>query len=94
MTWKLATGLSVWLVLPALLAAAEPSWEGKTVILARPGVKLEPPESKDSAVKKSGVAKDLTFSVRKEAQDTLLIESRRGLQGGLRGQTGRPAVRD
>lgn len=77
MTSTNVTRLFLWLSLPVLLAADEPSWEGKTVILTRPGVKLEPPESKVLVVKRSGVAQDLTFSVRRDAQDKLLIESRR-----------------
>jgi tetratricopeptide (TPR) repeat protein len=63
--------------LPAFLAAAEPSWEGKAIILTRPGVKLEAPAGKDIAPKSSGAAKDLTFQVQKEERGRLLIDSRR-----------------
>jgi tetratricopeptide (TPR) repeat protein len=56
---------------------AGPSWEGKTVILTRPGVKLEPPEEKDIAPKTAGVAKDLMYRVRSEEKGRLLIDSRR-----------------
>jgi tetratricopeptide (TPR) repeat protein len=60
-----------------LLTADEPTWEGKLVILTRAGVKLEAPEGKDTSPKTSGVAKDLTFVVKKEEKDRLLIDSRR-----------------
>lgn len=63
--------------LPVLLATAEPSWEGRLVVLTRAGVKLQPPEGKDIAPKTAGVAKDLTFVVKKEEKDRLLIDSRR-----------------
>jgi tetratricopeptide (TPR) repeat protein len=65
----------LWGVLPA--PAAEPSWEGKTVLLTRAGVKLEEPADEKIAPKTAGVAKDLTFRVVKEADGRLLIESRR-----------------
>ena len=71
----LAAGLA--LSLPLGLIAAEPSWEGKTVILTRPGVQLQAPEGKDIAPKSAGAAKDLTFQVRKEEKDRLLLDSRR-----------------
>ena len=35
------------LALPVGLAAAEPSWEGKTVLLTRAGVRLQAPEGQD-----------------------------------------------
>lgn len=59
------------------LAAAEPPWQGKLVVLARPGVKLQKPEGKDIAPKTDGVAKDLTFSVVKEEKEQVLVDSRR-----------------
>src|SRR5437868_5070529 len=65
------------LLFPALLLASDPSWEGKSVILTRAGVKLEKPEGKDIAPKTSGVAQDLMFQVRKVDKDRLLIDSRR-----------------
>ena len=71
----LAAGLG--LSLPVGLAAAEPSWEGKTVILTRPGVRLQAPEGQDIAPKTAGVAKDLTFRVQKDEKDRLLLDSRR-----------------
>src|SRR5262245_65213437 len=63
--------------LPVLLTAVEPSWEGKLVILTKPGVKLQAPEGKDIAPKTAGPAKDLTFLVKKEEKDRLLVDSRR-----------------
>jgi tetratricopeptide (TPR) repeat protein len=51
--------------------------EGKLIILTKPGVKLEAPEGKDIAPKTAGVAKDLTFLVKKEEKDRLLVDSRR-----------------
>ena len=77
MPFKWATGPFLLLALPLLLGAAEPSWEGKLVILTRAGVKLKPPAGKDIAPKTAGVAKDLTFTVQKEENDRLLIDSRR-----------------
>jgi tetratricopeptide (TPR) repeat protein len=74
---KWVTGPFLILSLAQLLAAAGPSWEGKTVILTRPAVKLETPEGTDIAPKTPGLAKDLTFTVRKEEKDRLLIDSRR-----------------
>src|SRR5262249_42576950 len=71
----LAAGLV--LALPVGLAATEPSWEGKTVILTRAGVRLQAPEGQDIAPKTAGVAKDLTFQVKKEEKDRLLLDSRR-----------------
>ena len=59
------------------LVTSAPSWEGKLVVLARAGVRLLKPEGKDIAPKTDGVAKDLTFSVLKEEQDRLLVDSRR-----------------
>jgi hypothetical protein len=44
----------VGLSLPVGLAAAEPAWEGKTVLLTRPGVQLEVPEGQDIAPKTAG----------------------------------------
>lgn len=71
----LAAGLA--LLLPLDLAAAEPSWEGKTVLLTRPGVQLQAPEGKGIAPKTAGVAKDLMFQVKKEEKDRVLLDSRR-----------------
>jgi hypothetical protein len=71
----LAAGLG--LSLPVGLAAAEPSWEGKTVFLTRAGVRLQAPEARDIAPKTAGVAKDLTFRVQKDEKDRLLLDSRR-----------------
>jgi tetratricopeptide (TPR) repeat protein len=77
MIFKCLTAPLLLLSLPLLLTAAGPSWQGKLVILTRPGVKLEAPEGKDIAPKTAGVARDLTFTVRKEEKDRLLIDSRR-----------------
>ena len=38
------------------LAAAEPPWEGKTVLLTRSGVRLQAPEGEDIAPKTAGEA--------------------------------------
>src|SRR5262245_22810762 len=65
------------LLFPALLLASEPSWQGKSVILTRAGVKLEKPEGEEISPKTSGVAQDLMFQVRKDEKDRLLIDSRR-----------------
>jgi tetratricopeptide (TPR) repeat protein len=69
--------LAVALVLPVL--AAEPSWQGKTVLLTRPGVKLQVREGEKIAPKTGGVARDLTFGVLKEEDGRLRIGSRRQL---------------
>src|SRR5262245_4073169 len=77
MTFKWLASPFLLLSLPALLAADEPSWEGKTVVLTRPGVELAKPEGKDIAPRTSGVARDLAFTVRKEENGRLLVDSRR-----------------
>ena len=77
MTFKRVTGTFLLLSISVLLTAAAQSWEGKTVILARPGVKLETPEGKNIAPKTSGAAQDLTFEILKEDKDRVLIDSRR-----------------
>lgn len=77
MVFRLFAATSMCLLAPVLLTAAEPSWEGKTVVLTRSAVKLQQPEGKDIAPKTAGLAKDLTFQVRKEEKDRLLIDSRR-----------------
>jgi tetratricopeptide (TPR) repeat protein len=65
-------------VLRAVRARADaPSWEGKVVLLTRPGVKLEAPEGEKIAPRTAGVAKDLQFVVRKVEGDRLRVESRR-----------------
>ena len=48
---RLVIGPLLLVSLPMLLTAAEPSWEGKTVILTKVGVKLQTPEGKDIAPK-------------------------------------------
>jgi tetratricopeptide (TPR) repeat protein len=65
-------------VLKAARARAdEPSWEGKVVLLTRPGVKLEVPEGEKIAPRTAGVAKDMQFVVRKVDGGRLRVESRR-----------------
>lgn len=68
--------LIVSLFVPLPLAAAGPSWDGKFVIMTKPGVELKKPD-KNIAPKTAGVAKDLMFSVIKFDKDRLLIDSRR-----------------
>jgi hypothetical protein len=41
------------------------------------GVRLQAPERQDIAPKTAGVARDLTFQVKKEKKDPLLLDSRR-----------------
>jgi tetratricopeptide (TPR) repeat protein len=65
-------------VLKAAKARAnEPSWEGKSVLLTRAGVKLEVPDGEKIAPGTAGVAKDLLFAVRKDEGGRLRVESRR-----------------
>jgi tetratricopeptide (TPR) repeat protein len=55
----------------------DPSWEGKAVLLTRPGVKLEAPDGENIRPRTTGVAKDLSFVVRKDEGGRLRVESRR-----------------
>src|SRR5262245_32562691 len=65
-------------VLKAARARAdESSWEGKAVLLTRPGVKLEAPDGEKIAPRTAGVARDLLFAVRKDEGGRLRVESRR-----------------
>lgn len=57
--------------------ADEPSWEGKAVLLTRPGVKLEAPDGEKITPRTAGVATDLQFVVRKDDGGRLRVESRR-----------------
>src|SRR5262245_3534605 len=59
------------------VSAQDPSWKGKEVVLTRAGVKLELPAGEKIAPRTSGVAKDVTFNVVKDADGRLLIESNR-----------------
>jgi len=59
------------------IIASDPSWKGKEVILTRAGVKLELPAGEKIAPRTSGIAKDVTFTVLKDSQGRLLIESNR-----------------
>jgi tetratricopeptide (TPR) repeat protein len=63
------------MVLPVL--AAEPSWQGKAVLLTRAGVVLQVRKGEKIAPKTSGGAKDLMFQVLKEEDGRLRITSRR-----------------
>src|SRR4051812_40946387 len=65
------------LFLPQLAAAEEPTWAGKTVLLALPGVKLTTADGEKIAPRTAGVAKDMLFAVRKDEGGRLRIESRR-----------------
>ena len=77
MTCRWMMGTLLLLSIPPLLQAGEPSWEGKTILLAKPGVQLQVPEGKNIAPKTAGRPRDLMFQVRKEDKDRLLIDSRR-----------------
>ncbi|HMC65057.1 MAG TPA: tetratricopeptide repeat protein [Gemmataceae bacterium] len=69
---------NVVLLSTALLAdAAEKSWESQYVVLTRAGVELQAPEGERVAPRTAGVAKDLTFDVKKDKDGRLLIRSRR-----------------
>jgi hypothetical protein len=69
MILKWVSGPLLFVSLPALLTAAEPSWEGKLVILTKAGVKLQAPEGKDIAPENGG---------RCEGSDVLGEEAREG----------------
>src|SRR5438270_6789041 len=60
-----------------MVLAADPSWQGKTILLTRPGVKLQAPEGQKIAPKTAGVARDLMFGVLKDEDGRLQISSRR-----------------
>jgi tetratricopeptide (TPR) repeat protein len=65
-------------VLKAARARAdEPRWEGKAVLLTRPGVKLEAPDGEKIAPRTAGAARDIQFVVRKDEGGRLRVESRR-----------------
>src|SRR5437016_2493942 len=70
-----AAFLLAYTCLPAI--AEEPSWERKTILLTRPGVKLELPEAEKIAPKTAGVARDLMFQVLSDRSGRLRISSRR-----------------
>jgi tetratricopeptide (TPR) repeat protein len=57
--------------------AKEPSWEGKAVLLSRPGVKLEAPDGEKIAPRTAGVARDMQFVVQEDKGGRLRVESRR-----------------
>jgi tetratricopeptide (TPR) repeat protein len=64
---------------PVLKAARteESSWEGKTVLLTRAGVKLDVPDGEKIAPRTAGLARDMQFVVRKDEGGRLRLESRR-----------------
>jgi tetratricopeptide (TPR) repeat protein len=61
----------------ARASADELSWEGKDVLLTRPGVTLEVPDGEKVAPRTAGVARDVQFVVRKVEGGRLRVESRR-----------------
>jgi tetratricopeptide (TPR) repeat protein len=61
----------------APVSAEEPSWEGKTVLLTRAGVKLQAPDGEKIAPKTAGVARDIAFHILKDEKGRLRISSRR-----------------
>jgi tetratricopeptide (TPR) repeat protein len=65
----------LWLQPP--VRAGEPSWEGKVVLLTRPGVKLQVADGEKIAPKTSGVAQDLMFQAQQDQGGRLRIGSRR-----------------
>jgi tetratricopeptide (TPR) repeat protein len=65
-------------VLKAARARAdETSWEGRSVLLIRSGVKLEVPDGDKIAPRTTGVARDMQFVVKKDEGGRLRVESRR-----------------
>jgi tetratricopeptide (TPR) repeat protein len=65
-------------VLKAARARAdELPWEGKDVLLTRPGVRLEVPDGENIEPRTAGVARDMQFVVRKDEGGRLRVESRR-----------------
>jgi tetratricopeptide (TPR) repeat protein len=77
MPFRITAVVLLWLGPWLHISAAEPSWEGKSVLLTRAGVKLEAPDGEKIAPKTAGVAKDLRFQVLKEKDGRLLVSSRR-----------------
>ncbi len=67
----------VLLGLGSIAAAGEPSWAGKTVVLTRPGVRLEIADGEKASPKPAGVARDLAFQAEKEQGGRLRLRSRR-----------------
>src|SRR5262245_35947791 len=77
MLFRILSVAMVWMSIGLPVIAAEPYWEGKTVLLTRAGVKLQVSEGEKTAPKTAGVAKDLTFQVLKDEKGRLRITSRR-----------------
>jgi tetratricopeptide (TPR) repeat protein len=59
------------------LGAGEPSWQGKLIVVTRPGVELKLLDGEKIAPKTAGVARDLMLNVLKEQDGRLLVSSRR-----------------
>src|SRR5690348_7221685 len=59
------------------LLAQLPNWDGKTVVLARPGVELRLNPGEQIAPRTAGPAKDIVFQVRQDKDGRLQVESRR-----------------
>jgi tetratricopeptide (TPR) repeat protein len=77
MPWRIVAVVAVLLGGGLLVRAAEPSLEGKLILLTRAGVRLEAPEGEKIAPKTAGLARDLTFHVLKDKDGRLRIDSRR-----------------
>src|SRR5205085_1917990 len=63
---------AIGLALPAV--AGERSWQGKTILITRAGVKLQAPEGAKIAPKTAGAARDVTFQILKDEDGRLLID--------------------
>src|SRR5262245_7016283 len=79
MPYRILGGVLVVIGTSLHLLAGESSWQGKTILLARPGVQLRLAEGETIVPKTAGVAKDLVFQVLKDEKDRLRIGSRRQL---------------
>jgi tetratricopeptide (TPR) repeat protein len=79
MAFRVTGVVLVLLAMGRPVVAAGPSWEGKTVVLTRAGVKLQAPDGEKTTPKTSGVAKDLMFQVQKDEGGRLRISSHRQL---------------
>jgi tetratricopeptide (TPR) repeat protein len=77
MSFRILAGALVLLGVGRPVLAEEPSWEGKTILLARAGVTLQAPQGEKIAPLTAGVAKDLMFQVLKDKDGRLRISSRR-----------------
>lgn len=77
MRLRIFTVAIVWIGMGLPARAAEPSWQGKAVILTRPGVRLQTRRADKIAPRTAGVAKDLLFQVLADDGGGLRIRSRR-----------------